>query len=84
MAKIPTPEEIAKILLDIFVSDFKLRAGESLMEKNFWKALQNRDLRPEDLKSGMEYAIQKGWMEASCDPPLGQWFKLTDDGFAAA
>ncbi len=76
MATLPTPEESAREILNIFVNQCNRRAGEVLRINNF-----QRGLRGEDFTAGIEVAKTSGWIEVL---EGGVSFKLTDAGFAAA
>jgi hypothetical protein len=78
MAKIPSPEETAREILRVFVSDFNLRPGGGLMAQNLRSEWIKHGQHNEDLSPGMEYAIRKGWMEVS---PEGDSYKLTEAGY---
>ena len=75
MATNPTPEETALKILDIF-KHFNCRPGNVLYRRIFF-----RRMTAEDLKSGMEFAAQQGWIEIL---RKGSSFKLTAAGFAKA
>ena len=81
MAKVPSPEETAREILDIFVSRFKLRAGKALRIRDFNAVWHTLELHADDFKPGMEHAAVQGWVEVL---PGGELFKLTDAGFTAA
>ena len=81
MATISTPEKSALKILNIFVHCFKCRPGDVPQRHNFNTLWHELGLAAEDLKSGMEFAVQQGWIEVLSG---GSWFKLTAAGFAKA
>jgi hypothetical protein len=84
MAQLPTAEETARTILDIFVSHFNNRAGDVLGFGNFNAIWHQRGLRTADFKPGMEYAVKQGWVDVVPADPGGESFRLTDAGFAEA
>lgn len=80
MATIPTPQETAINILDIFVNHFNCRPTHVLRINNFISIWPKKKLHWEDFSSGMEYAAKIGFVEIL---PGGTSFKLTDIGFAA-
>lgn len=81
MATLPTPEETSREILSIFVTSFNCRPEEVLRINNFHSIWHSRRLRAEDFKSGMEFAVNKGWIEVLKG---GSSFRLTASGFAEA
>lgn len=81
MATLPTPEETAVEILDIFVNQNKCRPGDVLRTNNFNAVWHTRGLAAEDFKPGMEYAAAQGWVEIQQNSDA---FKLTESGFAKA
>jgi hypothetical protein len=75
MATIPTPEETALKILDIF-KHFNCRPGNVLHRLNFFSRIEAEDFAP-----GVEFAAQQGWIEIL---KKGASFKLTAAGFAKA
>ena len=79
MAKVPTPEDLAREVLDIFKEKGE-RAG-NVMQSNIlsqtWFAAS--DKVNEDLNIGLGYALDAGWLEETQD---GLGYMLTDLGFA--
>ena len=61
MAKGPSPEELGRRILSFFPRS-KLMSRRHLLEKDLLAEWQRRGLRPEDLKLGLEYAVQAGWI----------------------
>lgn len=84
MATLPTPEETAREILAIFVEHFKCRPEDVLLINNFLAVWPNRGLAAEDFNTGMEYAVEQGWVEAQHQQTIRESFKLTSAGFAAA
>jgi len=80
MATHPLPEECARRLLGVFVRHFGLRQGDALLQNNLDAVWIKNRWHPNDLKNGLDYAIEQGWIE----PLPGNQYKLTDTGFAAA
>ena len=81
MATIPTPEQSAREILSIFVTHANMRPGNSLQLNHFFGIWIERGLHDEDLKHGMDYAQEKGWVEIHDN---GYSFRLTESGFAQA
>ena len=81
MATLPTPQELAQEILDIFVSHFKARTDDVLRVNNFLDIWPKRGHTSEDFSSGLEYAIKEGWLELL---PGGSSYRLTESGFTAA
>ena len=78
MATLPTPEQCARAILDIFVLHFGLLAGEVLPRKNFLTIWPQRGYRTKDFKVGLQFATESGWLELL---PGGKSFRLTKSGF---
>lgn len=81
MATLPTPEETAREILSIFVGHFNSRPGHVLRINNFLAVWHSRRLQSEDFKPGMEFAVEKEWVEVLDN---GISFRLTGAGFAEA
>jgi hypothetical protein len=84
MAIIPTPEETALAILDIFVNfvnHFELRPGDVLDIRKLKAVWFKRGLAAEDFAPGMEFAVQQGWIEII---RKGASFMLTAAGYAKA
>ena len=84
MAIIPTPEEIALAILDIFVNfvnHFELRPGDVLDIRKLKAVWFKRGLAAEDFAPGMDFAVQRDWIEVLRG---GSSFKLTAAGYAKA
>ena len=78
MTAIPTPEECARAILAIFVSHFGLRPGEVLHRKSFLTLWPQRGYRPKNFKTGLQFAIESGWLELL---PGDSSYRLTKSGF---
>lgn len=83
MASLPTHEDIAREILNIFVSHFNCRAGAALGTSNFMAVWHKRGLATEDFQPGMQFAVQQGWVEVS-EAAVGNNFKLTAAGYSQA
>ena len=77
MATLPTPEENARMVLNIY-KHFGTRPGEWLSTQNFLGVAANQGLHSNDLLDGLRYGGEKGWFE---DGPNGS-VQLTKAGFA--
>lgn len=74
---LPAPEDNARVVLDIY-KHFGTPPGEVLLESNFFEIGAARNLRADDISSGLEYAYEQGWVD-------GQGYgaiMLTEAGFA--
>jgi hypothetical protein len=80
MAKLPTPEETARQILSIFVHDFKSREGDVLRVASFLAVFSEKGLDTRDLPKGIEFAVEKEWIEQTSKGGL----KLTTAGFEDA
>ncbi|MGE4295276.1 MAG: hypothetical protein AB7E49_06210 [Campylobacterales bacterium] len=80
MAKIPTPQETAIRILDIFVNHFNCRPDHVLRINNFIGVWHKKGLHWEDFVPGMEYAAETGLVEVL---EGGVSFRLTQTGFDA-
>lgn len=80
MATVPSPEESARKILKLFVVHFKGRAGHVLRPNNFNSVLHSYNIRESDFNEGMQYAIEREWIESS----QGQSYTLTQAGFDEA
>lgn len=77
---IPTPEESARRILDLFVRHYHCRVGGVLLQNHFIEPFATGHWRAADFNAGIEYARQHGWIE---DAPNGG-FRLTEAGYDAA
>jgi len=80
MTTLPTPEKSAHEILSIFVDYFNRRSGEVLQINNFQSVWFDRGWRGEDLKTGIEFAVQQRWIEILNG---GTSYRLTEAGFTA-
>ena len=81
MAALPTPEQSAREMLEIFVGHFKCRVDDVLRVNNFIILWHDRGLATQDLQAGMDFAAAQGWIEIL---PSGISYKLTSMGYAEA
>lgn len=73
-------EHFAKQILSIFVFKFCCRAGEPLGNRNFFAEwFEVLQYGSEDFISGIEYAAEKGWVQA-----VDTGFRLTESGYIEA
>ena len=78
MATLPTPEENARRVLNIY-KHFGTRPGEGLSTQSVLAVAVDQGLSNNDLLDGLRYGDEKGWFE---DGPNGS-VRLTEAGFAA-
>ena len=78
MATLPTPEENAKRVLEIY-AHFDSRPGSLLRANNFVAVAARWRIRMTDIQQGLEYAVRQGWIEETENGSL----RLTDRGFSA-
>ncbi|EZI29585.1 hypothetical protein [Pseudomonas extremaustralis] len=81
MASLPSPEQTARAILDIFVGHFNRRPEDVLRVNNFLSVWHSRGLEAGDFKPGMEFAATQNWVEIL---PQGDAFRLTALGFSEA
>jgi len=81
VALAPTPEQCAGAILAIFVVHYGLYAGDVLRKGTFLSLWSQRGYRPRDFKIGLQFAIDRRWLEVL---PDGNSYRLTNSGFAAA
>jgi hypothetical protein len=77
----PTAELCAGAILAIFVWHFGLLAGDVRRSDSFLTLWQQRGYRPKDLETGLQFAIERGWLELL---PDFKSYRLTKRGFTAA
>ena len=82
MAMLPNAEESARRILSIFVTHFNCRPNDVLAINNIQSVWLSSKLDNDDLKDGMEYAVNQGWIEILDVNRMS--FKLTDEGFKQA
>ena len=63
MATLPTPEQIAREILSIFVTHFKSRPGDVLRINNFMAVWNDSGLNGDDFKPGIDFAAQQEWVQ---------------------
>src|ERR1700728_3803325 len=79
MARMPTAQESAKRILEIFL-EFQCRPGYVLGQQQFFTAFLKEPWQPSDILPGLGYAVEQRWVEN-----LGNnKFKLTESGFSKA
>ncbi len=78
MAILPTVEEKARLVLDVF-KQHNARSGHVLGKREFLIASAASGLPMNDFDDGIQYGRDQHWFE---DGPNGS-YKLTDAGFAA-
>lgn len=79
MATVPSSEEAAQYILDIFVR-LGCRAGYVLSTRNFLAAFVKLPWHTSDFAPGISYAAEQGWVEVLNKDS----FKLTELGFSKA
>lgn len=77
MPNAPTPEESAKIILEIFKAH-SVQSGEILAGGVLNAQFLSEGGRTPDYEAGLRFAIAQGWIKI--EPTM---IRLTDDGFAA-
>ena len=80
MATIPTPEESGRKILEEYKRDNR-RAGEMMLLQGITARLMKRGERSEDIKSGLQWLLEQGYLEQKEGHPSGAIF-LTESGFA--
>jgi hypothetical protein len=80
MANIPTTEDAARYILEIYVG-LNSRAGDVLRTNNFLLPFSKPPWRGPDFQGGMAYAAQQDWVEVL---PGGISYRLTELGFMEA
>lgn len=77
MAVAPTPEEVARLILERF-SEAGAREGHALRMSNMVGVQTTYQLTGQDLTSGLQYALDQGWLVQ----PKRDSFHLTALGFS--
>lgn len=77
MAKLPTPEENGRQILNIY-AHFKSRPGHVLRANNFVAVAARQRIHMEDIQQGLEYAASQKWIEETDNGSL----RLTELGFS--
>ena len=60
MATIPSPNQTARHILEIFVFRFNCRPGHTLSQNNFYKIWRDKGLHDDDFGPGMGLCCRKG------------------------
>ena len=81
MAKLKKPEENAKVILKIFVDDFKCKPGDSLLFGNLQAQWFEGDNNPDDFMPSLELCVENKWIKKM---PKGRSYQLTKLGFDKA
>jgi len=76
MPNAPTPEDSAKLILEIFKAH-SVQSGEILMGGAVNAQFLSEGGRASDYEAGLRFAIVQGWIKI--EPTM---IRLTDDGFA--
>lgn len=79
MSSLPTPEDAARLILDVFVR-FNTRPGEGLQIGSFIRPFSTGGFRVSDFDDGAKYAEEQGWIEVKSSTFVG----LTESGFDEA
>lgn len=74
-----SPEQNARIIMQIFVQHFKLLTGESLLASKLSSVWYDKQKSEEDLVRGLEYAKAHDWLIG-----LDEAFRLTEAGYVAS
>lgn len=77
MATLPTPEENARKVPDIF-RHFRTRPSEMLPLRSLTSVAEERGWRPGDIDDGLQYGLEHGWFE---EKEQSGFIFLTEDGF---
>ncbi|WP_156311726.1 hypothetical protein [Methylobacterium platani] len=76
MAKLPTPEESGRLVLNIY-AHFNSRPGHVLRANNFVAVASRQRIHMEDIQQGLDYAASQKWIEETDNGCL----RLTELGF---
>ncbi len=71
-------ERVAREMLESLVEDLKLRPGDFAYERSLRTAFEARGLAVEDIRAGLRYATQQGWVILD---PAQRIYTLTRAGF---
>lgn len=63
MPTLPTPEDLAKKILEICVYTYKAKPGDSVPVKSIALALVKEESSAADLEPGVLHAADLGWLE---------------------
>lgn len=80
MATLPTPEENARKVLDIFRHS-GTRPGEILLSPSLISVAVERGWRPGDIDDGLQYGLKHSWFEFEEKEQRPFMIFLTEDGF---
>lgn len=75
-SRILSAEEGARLLLEIFVTDFQRQSGEALRVQQLSGVWYDRDRSQQDLMQAIAYAKSHEWID-----PLDEAFRLTKAGY---
>ena len=75
MATIPEPEELGRMILDIYKQK-NIRAGEMISVQRMQTIWRKKNGRTDDLRSGLNWLIANGCLEEK-----GRGYFLTEKGF---
>ena len=78
MAAVPTSEQNARLILEMFVKRFDRKPGQVLRQKNFNGVMHEFGINSSDFSLGLQFAIKRGWIE-SLEINV---YTMTEDGFA--
>jgi hypothetical protein len=81
MASLLTPEQYARKILAIFMSNL-CRPNDALHMSNIQNGWSKSGLIAEDFGKGLEFAVDHEWIELINEPHSA--LKLTDEGFRQA
>jgi len=76
-----TPALVASEILETLITDLKIRSDDYVYESALRIAFELRGLPIEDIRAGLEYAEQQGWLSYRPDMRV---YMLTEKGFAQA
>lgn len=72
-----TLEQVAETLLDILVKDLDMKPGQEVPDHALKERFRARRYDAANIKDGLKYAHQRGWIEYSAEDR----FTLTANGF---
>jgi hypothetical protein len=73
------PKDAAKAILNIFITEFHLRADQTCMMPSIEAKWEKRDIPSPDLQTGLQYGLGNGWFQITGDDVT-----MTAEGFAEA
>ena len=77
MAELPTSEESARRVLEIF-AHFGTRPSEGILPNNIFAIVAKRNWRMDDISDGLEWGASNGWFKEG----KNNFILLTEKGFA--